>query len=122
MATVNAARHFRVDHLIGAIAPGRLRRHPAVRVLEWVEPQAGLCRRPVGRRGQAGWWWTCRMANSPIGSNGPSTFVAAVHPADFVVPAGSEAVTVRVIEIVPDQITNYLRTAATGRRRRPGWV
>ena len=110
MATLNAARHFRVDHQIGAIAPGRLADMLLCDSLERVEPQQVF----VGGRlvAEAG-----RLVADVSQIAFPDWLKRTVHvsrgrsAADFAVPAAGPSVRVRVIEIIPDQITNHLRTA-----------
>ncbi len=110
MATLNAAQHFRVEHQIGAIAPGRFADIILCDSLERVEPeQVFVGGRLVAESG--------RLVVDISQIAFPDWLKQTVHvtrgtaAVDFEVPAAGRLVQVRVIEIVPDQITNHLRTA-----------
>ncbi len=110
MATINAAQHFRVDDRIGAIAPGRFADILLCESLERIEPKhVFVGGRLVAESGQlvvdvsqvAFPEWLKRTVHVSSGTS----------PADFVFRAEGQSVEVRVIEIIPNQITNHLRTA-----------
>jgi adenine deaminase len=110
MATLNAARHFRVDHMIGVIAPGRLADILLCDSLERIEPQrVFLGGQLVAESG--------RLVVDISQITFPKWLKRTVHvsrgrsAADFAVSAAGSSARVRVIEIIPNQITNYLRTA-----------
>ncbi len=110
MATLNAAHHFRVDHQIGLVAPGRLADILLCDSLERIEPQqVFLGGQLVAEAGQL------VVDVSQIAF--PDWLKRTVHVSsgrsadDFAVTAAGSSAQVRFIEIIPDQITNHLCTA-----------
>jgi len=107
MATVNAAEHFHLDHLIGALAPGRLADIVLTSSLDPVRAEAVF----VGGRLAAR---DGRLVADPPPAAYPNWLLRTVHlirgrtAADFAVPASGSTVQARVIEVIPDQITNRL--------------
>ncbi len=110
MATLNAAEHFRLDDRLGALVPGRLAdfilsdslapiRPRAVFVGGRLVAEAGRLTVDVPPVRYAGW-----LRNTVHTRRGG-------RPAHFSLPAPGPTATVRVIEIVPDQIINYFRQA-----------
>lgn len=109
MATLNPAEHFRVDHLVGSIAPGRLADILLLPDLTEVKPAEVY----VGGRLVASNGKVTATAILPAASTYPDWLCRTVRlrsPAiaeSFALPsprAGS--VRVRVIEVMPDQIVN----------------
>jgi adenine deaminase len=111
MATINAARHFRVDHLIGSLTPGRYADIILCNSLEVIEP------------------FSVYFHGNLVAENGkltvmlpPLKYPAFLYktinvskgkdPHDFLVPANGQKVKVWVIELVPDQIINKRNRAA----------
>jgi adenine deaminase len=110
MATLNAAEHFRLDDRLGALVPGRLADFILSDSLLPIKPRAVF----VGGRQVA--------ADGRLTAEVPRVRYAAwlrdtVHarrggkPAHFSFRAPGPTATVRVIEIVPDQIINHFRQA-----------
>ncbi len=109
MATINAAQHFRVDDHIGAIAPGRFADILLCESLERIEPrQVFVGGRLVAESG--------RLVAGVSQVTFPEWLRQTVHVSsgtssdDFVFRAEGQSAEVRVIEIIPNQITNHLRT------------
>ena len=111
MATLNAAEHFRLDDRLGALAPGRLAdfilsdglapiRARAVFVGGQRVAAEGRLTVDVPRARYAGW-----LRDTVHAKRGG-------RPAHFSFKAPGPQASVRVIEIVPDQIINYFRTAS----------
>jgi adenine deaminase len=112
MASLNAAEHFRLDDRLGALAPGRYADLTLSESLTSIKPtQVYVGGKLVAEHGHltvdvkpikyAAW-----LRNTVKVKSG-------TKPADFkfTAPKDSQAVQVRVIEIVPDQIINYFREA-----------
>ncbi len=105
MATLNAAAHFRLDHLLGSLAPGRCADIVLTPRLDVIEPayvfyQGEL----VAQQGKL---------LSPIPSiTYPARLCQTVtlrrgtEPEDYALPADGSSRRVRVIRILPDQIVN----------------
>ena len=110
MASINAAEQFRIGHLIGAIAPGRFADILLCGSLNEVRPEMVLVGgRVVAKDGS--------LTHEVKPQQFPDWLKRTVHvptdlaPAAFGFPADGTTARVRVIEIVPDQIFNYLREA-----------
>ena len=110
MATLNAAEHFRLDDRLGALAPGRLADFILSDSLAPVKPRAvfvggrqvaedGRLTVAVPRTRYAAW-----LRNTVHARRGG-------RPAHFSCKAPGPTASVRVIEIVPDQIINIFRQA-----------
>jgi len=107
MATLNAAEHFHLDHLIGALAPGRLADIVLTPTLGPVRAEVVFVGgRLTAREG--------RLATDPPPAVYPDWLLRTVHvtrgrtAADFAARASGSKVRVRVIEVISDQITNRL--------------
>jgi len=105
MATLNAAEHFRIEHLIGSLAPGRWADVILAPSLERIVPAEVFCQgRLAARDGRI-------VAPTPAATY-PEWFSHTVkitrgrQAADFNLPAAGPAAEVRVIELYPDQIIN----------------
>jgi adenine deaminase len=111
MASLNAALHFRIDHLTGSLTPSRWADILLVDDLQrmipsdvfvqgrWVAHEGQLIA-PVPRPEYPGWIMdTVKLTRGR-------------QPADFVVPARGAQAMVRVIGIFPDQIINREEQAA----------
>ena len=105
IATLNAARHFRLDHQLGSLTPGRYADLVLIRDLKKIEPVAvfkdGI---PVAENG--------RILNSLKGDypeflNKTVTIAPTFKPTDFRITAEGDAVTARIINLYPDQIINH---------------
>ncbi len=105
MATRNTAEHFRIDHLVGAIAPGRYADLLLSPSLERVEPRAVF----VGGKLASKDGETTIPISAP---EYPEKLRRTVHlfrkisRDDFRIPADGERRRVRVIELIPGQIVN----------------
>jgi len=105
VATLNTAEHFRIDHLVGAIAPGRYADLLLSPSLERVEPRAVFVGgKLVSKDGEL---------TIPISApEYPEKLRRTVHlfrkisRDDFRIPAEGERRRARVIELIPDQIVN----------------
>lgn len=73
MATLNAARHFRLEDEIGSIAPGRLADILLVEDLGTMRPRPGVLRRAGGGPGRRAVPGVPRVPIPPTGSAIPST-------------------------------------------------
>lgn len=107
MATLNAAEHFHLDHLIGALAPGRWADIVLTPALHPVRAEIIFVGgRLVAREG--------RLVADPPAAVYPEWLLRTVHVTrgraamDFAVRASGSQVLVRVIDVIPDQITNRL--------------
>jgi adenine deaminase len=106
MATLNVAEHFRLDGILGGIAPGRLADMVLVPDLEGFRPETVVCNGAIV-------WESGRLIQAPR----PHAFAAEslntvrlsrrVTPSDFSIRAqtNSASVRVRVIEMVTDLVT-----------------
>jgi len=105
MATLNAAKHFRIDHLVGSISPGRWADIILADSLEHIIPQ------DVYFKGQHA-ASEGRLIISPPETNYPSWIYQTVsvqrgkHPQDFRLPASNGTARVWAIDLYPDQIIN----------------
>jgi len=109
MATLNVAEHFRLDHLIGGIAPGK---HADILVLpdlHTIRPEVVISRgRLIAREGR-----TLVPVHRPAY---PPALLRSVHlprsfqAGDFTIPAGraTAQAKVRVVNLVSDIITREL--------------
>ncbi len=108
MATLNAAAHFRLDHLIGSITPGRLADVLLCDSLENLWPHQVIVGGQLVAQDR-------RLRVEVPAAGFPAWLRETVHvrpglsASDFEFPAQGSLVRVRAIEIVPNQIFNYLR-------------
>lgn len=105
MGSLNAAIHFRVDHLIGSLSPGRWADVLLVDDLQRMDPSDVFVKgRRVAHAGEL-----TDALPQPVY---PSWVMDTVHikrgrqATDFVLPVEGEHARVRVIDISPDQIIN----------------
>lgn len=105
IATINAARHFRVDQWVGSLTPGRSADILLVEKLENIRPMEVFSRgQHVASHGilrveipePAYPRWLCNTVKVTRGKAAQ----------DFILPGEGESVLVRVIDLVPDQIIN----------------
>jgi len=111
MATLNPARHFRLERALGAVAPGRWADFVLTPKLKPIEPvHVFVDGQHVAAEGE--------LLSPPAPPAPPK---AARHTVrlkrrpsweDFVLRAESDEVLVRVIELIPDQIVNRAGVAA----------
>ncbi|EHQ91144.1 adenine deaminase [Desulfosporosinus youngiae] len=106
MATINTAKHFRLDHLVGALTPGRYADFLLLDDLKTIKPvyvfkdgqivaQEGKLIQEVG------------IIQFPEFLNETVKLAPGFKPADFAVAAGGDSAKVNVINLYPDQIINY---------------
>jgi adenine deaminase len=105
MATLNAAKHFRLEHLVGSLTPGRWADVILAENLEVIVPGDIFVRgNHVAREG--------KLIVSPPESEYPEWICQTVEVRrgkqadDFKLPAEDEEVEVWVIDLYPDQIIN----------------
>ncbi len=105
IATINAAKHFRMDHQLGSLAPGRFADLVLLNDINKIKPQAvfkdGVL---VAEKGQlvkviSGCYPDFLNTTVKLSSN--------FQPADFTISASSDEAKVRVINLYGDQIINY---------------
>jgi len=141
MATLNVAEHFRLDGILGGIAPGRLADMVLVPDLLQFKPETVVCNGGV-------LFESGRLLRAPRQHVFSSHSLNTIHlprrlaASDFIVkaPSGNASVRVRVIEMVTDLVTaerhldlsiingeatadpgkNLCKIAAVDRCRRPG--
>jgi adenine deaminase len=106
IATINGARHFRVDHLIGSLSPGRAADMALLRDLGRIKPSAVFkAGKPVAREGRA--LGTLRPKSYPEDLFHTLKIPSDLSPERFKIAApGKGSFTCRVISLVPDQIIN----------------
>lgn len=106
MATINTAKHFHLDHLVGALTPGRYADFLLLDDLKTIKPvyvfkegqivaQGGRLTREVGG------------FQFPEFLNKTVKLAPDFKPSDFALPAGGDSAKVNVINLYPDQIINY---------------
>ena len=105
MATINAAKHFRIEHLVGSLSPGRWADVILAEDLKnIVVGDVYVKGHHVAREG--------KLIVSPPPSKYPEWLHQTVkvtrgkQPRDFVLPAGGDSASVWVIDLYPDQIIN----------------
>ncbi len=105
MATLNAAQHFRIDHLLGSLAPGRLADVLLVDDLSDITPAQVYFQGELVAAGG-------RLTRPQQVQDYPAWFQDTVHltrgrqAADFILPADGAQAHVWVIDLVPGQIVN----------------
>jgi adenine deaminase len=106
MATLNAAEHFRLDGVLGGIAPGRVADMVLVTDLAGFAPETVICSGTVIMDGSRLLITPRRHAFSEQSLN-TVKLPRRLHPADFIIraPAGGASARVRVIEMVTDLVT-----------------
>ena len=105
IGTINAARHFRIDHLLGALTPGRFADIVLLKDLKRIRPdyvfKAGV---PVAANGKL---------NQDISGEYPDFMKSTVAlpselcPSDFRVSSKGNQAKVKVINLYPEQIINF---------------
>lgn len=105
MATLNTAQHFRIDHLIGSITPGRFADFILSPSMDKIQPKhVFVGGRLVAAEGKL-------LADTPriAYPDGLRRTVKLHHSLtneEFTISADGDKVHVRVIELIPDQIVN----------------
>ncbi len=105
MATINAAQHFRIEHLVGSLSPGRWADILLTRDIQQIKPQQVFFKgKKVVEAGQ--------YIGSPPKPDYPGWLMETVKlksgkiAADFILKHDQEKAAVWVIDLVPDQIIN----------------
>lgn len=110
MASLNAAVHFRFDHLLGSLAPGRWADVLLADSLERIEPSHVFFKgRLVAQDGRL--VVDTPPADYPEWIHNTVTVRRGGQADDFALRAGGPSVTARVIELYPDQIINKVGRA-----------
>ncbi len=106
MATINIAKHFRLDHLLGALTPGRYADFVLLDSLDKIKPvyvfkdgkivaESGKLKQELSGNG------------FPEFLNSTVKLSPKLSPEDFAVLAEGERAKVQVINLYPDQIINF---------------
>lgn len=106
LATINIARHFRLDHLLGSVAPGRLADLVILRDLERFEVSKVLFGgEPVYADGEL-LWSPPREVSVPEHALRTVRVNEGLAPEDLMIraPEGCGRARVRVMGVIPDQI------------------
>ena len=110
MATLNAAEHFRIDHLVGSLTPGRWADILLVDDLANVTPRQVFFKgQLVAEAGQL--VIPIPEINYPVWFTRTFKVIRGKHAEDFSLSATAEIARVRLIELYPDQIINQSGTA-----------
>jgi adenine deaminase len=104
MASLNCARHFRIDHLVGCLAPGRIADIVLAESLSDFHAGIVLANGEIVARAN-------RLSVDLPDLDWPDWTMNTVHvgtidPDKLIVSATDSSVRVKVIEVVEDQITN----------------
>ena len=106
MATINIAKHFRLDHLIGALTPGRCADLVLLDNLQEIKPIYVFKNgKLVAEHGQIKHKTINRAF--PDFLNSTIKLSPEFKPSDFAILAAGESAKVHVINLYPDQIINY---------------
>lgn len=103
MATINPARYFRLDHLLGCIAPGRLAHLQVASSLERPTPRLVLAKGRVAARDGELVQGVAGEASANLGTRPLS--LAAPKPEDFLVKAKSGGNKIPVIGVKDQTVT-----------------
>lgn len=105
MATINAAAHFRLQHEIGTLSPGRWGDIILAPTLQRIEPHLVFFKgKPVARDGEL--LVDVAASDFPAWIRRTVSVTRGKEPDHFALRSNRSSVTARVIEIVPDQIVN----------------
>lgn len=104
MATINAARHFRIDHLVGSLTPGRFADILLLEDLKVIKPSA------VFKSG-ALFYANGTVKRQQLKEYAPSLLHTVIlnpqlKEAHFQIPCKGTRALCRVISMIPDQIVN----------------
>ena len=106
MATLNTAQHFRLDHELGAITPGRVADIVLLDNLTEIKPACVFKQGElVARDGKL--TREMSMAQYPEFLNSTVQLSAELSPASFALESSGKRCKVKVINLYPDQIINY---------------
>lgn len=104
MTTLNVAEHFGIDHLVGAIAPGRYADLILIPDIDTIRAELVISNgRVIARDGRL----TVEPRRHRYAEHNPLRTLPPLTAADFAIPAdpAADAVDVRVIEMVTDLVT-----------------
>lgn len=105
MATINTAKHFRLDHYLGAITPGRLADLVLLESLTKIKPVYVFKHGElVAARGELK---KAVSGHYPEYLNQTVKIPQSLLPANFALPARGKKARVKVINLYPQQIINY---------------
>jgi adenine deaminase len=105
MATINAAKHFRIEHLVGSLSPGRWADILLVEDLKNVTPKQVFYKgKQVVDEGK--YIGTPPEPDFPGWLFNTVKIKAGKSPEDFIVPYDQDTAKVWVIDLFPDQIIN----------------
>ena len=105
IATINTARHFRIDHLLGALSPGRFADVVLLKDLNRIRPEYVF---KAGAPVAAGGKLKREISGAyPDFLKSTVTLSPDFRPRDFTVPAQGNKAKVKVINLYPDQIINF---------------
>ncbi len=104
IATINAAKHFHLDHQIGSLAPGRYADILLLDDLKQIRPVMVLkAGRVVAENGIA---VSCTMKNYPAALFDTVHVSEKLSPESFLIKTEGRRALCRVIALIPDQIIN----------------
>lgn len=110
MATLNAAKHFRLDHLLGSLTPGRWADIILAADVQYIVPnQVFFKGRLVAQGGKLG--VAPPIPTYPEWIYQTVKVTQGTQAADFTLPAAGPTTTVQVIDLYPDQIINEIAQA-----------
>jgi adenine deaminase len=105
IGTINAARHFRIDHLLGALSPGKFADIVLLKDLTHIRPEyvfkGGLLVAANGKLNRE------ITGDYPDFLKSTVTLSPELCPSVLSVPAEGNKAKVRVINLYPDQIINF---------------
>ena len=110
MATLNTAEHFRIDHLIGSISPGRYADLILSRSIERIVPEYVFVSGRLRAKG-GGLLVEPKRGEYPESLRRTLRLHRRLGPGDFRIRADEGEHRVRVIELIRDQIVNRASTA-----------
>jgi adenine deaminase len=105
IGTINPARHFRIDHVLGALAPGKFADIVLLKDLKRIRPAAVFKDgKPVASGGKL----NCEISGAyPDFLKSTVSLSPELGPHDFAVPVEGKKARVRIINTYPDQIINF---------------
>ncbi|MEG6523884.1 adenine deaminase [Desulfotomaculum sp. 1211_IL3151] len=113
MATINAAKHFRLDHLLGALTPGKIADIVLLDNLVEIKPAFVFKDgRLVARAGKL--THEPKIGQYPEFLNSTVKLSEALSPASFSLRASGQRCKVNVINLYPDQIINFASQEGLG--------
>ena len=110
MATINAAKHFRIEHLVGSLSPGRWADILLVEDIQNIVPKQVYFK---GKKSveNGKYIGLAPKANYPTWLYKTVTLKKGVDPKDYILPSDKKEEKVWVIDLFPDQIINTKTSA-----------